>query len=74
MEDVPKFWEILRSFTYPRTDAIVLQTKGIQKLYGKSINPSKMVILPNPISSMLSQFRDSNAKKCRDIMVSGVKR
>lgn len=71
MEDVPRFWELLRSFTYPRTDSLVLQTEGILELYKKKINSSKMVILPNPISTKLSKLRDDQVKKEKIILSVG---
>ena len=63
VEDVPRLWEILRKYTYPKTDTLVLQTKGIKKLYEKKIRPHKITILPNPISAELSKLRANDAKK-----------
>lgn len=63
VEDVPRLWEILRKYTYPKTDALVLQTNGIKKLYEKKIRPHKITILPNPISADLSKLRAFNPKE-----------
>lgn len=63
VEDVPKLWELLRKYTYPKTDTLVLQTKGIKKLYEKKIRPHKITILPNPISADLSNLRTDNTKE-----------
>lgn len=71
VEDVPKLWEILRRFVYPRTDTLVLQTKGIKKLYEKKIKANKITILPNPISARLSQLRNENEKHEKIILSVG---
>ena len=57
VEEVPKLWVILRRFVYPLANSLVLQTKGIKKIYEKKIKPNKIIILPNPISSKLSELR-----------------
>jgi GalNAc-alpha-(1->4)-GalNAc-alpha-(1->3)-diNAcBac-PP-undecaprenol alpha-1,4-N-acetyl-D-galactosaminyltransferase len=69
--DVPKFWVILRKFVYPMADRLVLQTTGVKKIYEKKINTSKIAILPNPISSELSKFRDTSIKKEKIILTVG---
>jgi GalNAc-alpha-(1->4)-GalNAc-alpha-(1->3)-diNAcBac-PP-undecaprenol alpha-1,4-N-acetyl-D-galactosaminyltransferase len=71
VEDVPKLWEILRRFTYPKANTLVLQTKGIKKLYEKKIRPHKITILPNPIASELSKLRHNNAKTEKIILSVG---
>lgn len=63
VEDVQKFWVILRKFVYLLSDRIVLQTQGVKKIYEKKIQPDKLIILPNPIASELSQQRDDNVVK-----------
>lgn len=63
IEDVPRFWRILRRFIYPLADSIVLQTQGIKKIYENKIKINKITILPNPIASELSNQRDYNIKK-----------
>ena len=71
MEDVPKFWVILRRLVYPRADTIVLQTQGIKKIYKGKIRSNKIVVLPNPISAELSQLRGSNIKREKLILSVG---
>ncbi|MBV7268143.1 glycosyltransferase family 4 protein [Winogradskyella luteola] len=71
VEDVPKLWEILRKFVYPKADSLVLQTKGIKKLYEKKIRPNKITILPNPISSDLSKLRNVDTKQEKIILSVG---
>lgn len=63
VEDVPKFWVILRRFIYPLANSVVLQTQGVKKIYEKIIQPNKIIILPNPIASVLSQQRDESVTK-----------
>lgn len=69
--NVPKLWLILRRFVYPMANRLVLQTMGVKKIYEKKIEPNKLVILPNPISSQLSKLRDSNVNKEKIILTVG---
>ncbi len=71
IENVPRFWVILRKFVYPMADKIVLQTRGIKKIYETKIDSRKINILPNPISSKLSQLRDANVEKENLILTVG---
>lgn len=71
VEDVPKLWEILRRYVYPMADTLVLQTKGIKKLYEKKIKAHKIAILPNPISSRLSELRRTDTRQEKIILSVG---
>jgi GalNAc-alpha-(1->4)-GalNAc-alpha-(1->3)-diNAcBac-PP-undecaprenol alpha-1,4-N-acetyl-D-galactosaminyltransferase len=71
MEDVPRFWVLLRNIFYPLADKIVLQTAGVKKIYDKKIKSNKIIILPNPISRELSIRNDNNAKKKKIILTVG---
>lgn len=71
IEYVPKFWLMLRSLIYPKTDKLVLQTEGVKKFYGNRIKPKKVVILPNPISADLLALKDDSIKKENIILTVG---
>tara|TARA_R110000868_G_scaffold90110_1_gene250377 strand:+ start:13134 stop:14237 length:1104 start_codon:yes stop_codon:yes gene_type:complete len=71
IEDVPKFWRILRTLVYPKANYIVLQTNGIKDYYSKKIMPSKIGILPNPISQELSNERNLDSEKKNIILSVG---
>ncbi|WP_040281882.1 glycosyltransferase family 4 protein [Psychroserpens damuponensis] len=71
IEDVPKFWVLLRKFIYPIANKVVLQTKGVKKIYDNKIDAHKIHILPNPISSELTQLRDSSVYKENLILTVG---
>jgi glycosyltransferase involved in cell wall biosynthesis len=71
IEDVPRFWVILRRLIYPLADSVILQTEGVKKIYEKKIKPHKITILPNPISSKLSELRKHSLKKEKIILTVG---
>ena len=71
IEEVPRFWRLLRSIFYPLADKIVLQTEGVKKIYDKKIKSSKLIILPNPIASELSNARDDSSIKEQLIITVG---
>jgi GalNAc-alpha-(1->4)-GalNAc-alpha-(1->3)-diNAcBac-PP-undecaprenol alpha-1,4-N-acetyl-D-galactosaminyltransferase len=71
VENVPKFWVVLRKYFYPMADSVVLQTKGVKKIYEKKIKPHKITILPNPISLELSKLRDDSIEKEKIILTVG---
>ncbi|WP_179319869.1 glycosyltransferase family 4 protein [Winogradskyella helgolandensis] len=55
--DIPKLWIILRKYIYPRANCLIVQTKKVKQVYEGMIKTKEMVVLPNPISSELSQLR-----------------
>lgn len=69
--DLPRFWMLLRNLMYPKADSLVLQTKGVKKLYEKKVEEKKLIILPNPIATELTQLRDSNVRKEKLILTVG---
>ncbi|WP_179345059.1 glycosyltransferase family 4 protein [Winogradskyella ursingii] len=71
VENVPKFWVFLRKHFYHRADRLVLQTQGVKNIYKESVNAEKLLILPNPISSDLSNKRDISVKKDKLILTVG---
>lgn len=71
VEDVPKFWVILRKFVYPMADKLILQTKGVRKIYEKKVKQNKITVLPNPISQELSKLRDDTVPKEKIILTVG---
>lgn len=71
VEEVPKLWVLLRRFVYPLANSLVLQTKGVKKIYEKKIRPHKITILPNPIASELSKLRTNQTKYKKIILTVG---
>lgn len=71
MNGVPKFWALLRTFIYPMANRLVLQTQGVKKIYEKKMKIKKLVVLPNPISSDLSQLRKFDTEKKKVILTVG---
>ena len=55
--DIPKFWMLLRKFIYPKANCLIVQTEKVKQVYESMIKTKEMVVLPNPISSELSQLR-----------------
>lgn len=87
IEEVPKFWIILRNYIYPLADKLILQTEGVKKFYVNKIKSHKISILPNPISTDLSLLRNEDivkekiiltvgrldANKCHDLIINAFK-
>ncbi|MBC2844995.1 glycosyltransferase family 4 protein [Winogradskyella flava] len=68
--DIPKFWVILRKFIYPRADCLIVQTEKVKQVYERMIKTKDMVVLPNPISSELSQLRKAYSTNREKIILS----
>ncbi|SHF79981.1 GalNAc-alpha-(1-_4)-GalNAc-alpha-(1-_3)-diNAcBac-PP-undecaprenol alpha-1,4-N-acetyl-D-galactosaminyltransferase [Arenibacter palladensis] len=58
-----KFWKLLKNFSYPKANYLVVQTNKIKEYYTSSVDEKKLIILPNPISAELSAKRDNEAFK-----------
>ncbi|RAJ16058.1 glycosyltransferase family 4 protein [Arenibacter echinorum] len=58
-----KFWKLLKSFSYPKANFLVVQTREIKEYYASSVDEKKLIILPNPISNELSLKRDNEVFK-----------
>ncbi|WP_179347757.1 glycosyltransferase family 4 protein [Winogradskyella pacifica] len=71
IEKVPILWVILRRLVYPLANNLILQTNGIKKIYEKKIRPHKITILPNPISTDLTELRTNTIKKEKIILSVG---
>ncbi|WP_422104549.1 glycosyltransferase family 4 protein [Winogradskyella sp.] len=71
VEEVPRFWAILRTWVYPMCDALVLQTNGIKNIYKKKLKAHKITILPNPLSTELAEKRDVSVEKEKLILTVG---
>lgn len=71
MNNVPRFWALLRTYVYPMANRLVLQTNGVKKIYLKKIRANKLVVLPNPIASGLSQLRKFDTEKKKIILTVG---
>lgn len=51
------FWRILRDFTYPFTNGLIVQTEFIKRFYKKKIQENKIKIIPNPIDEIMLSAR-----------------
>ncbi|MEP2689890.1 glycosyltransferase family 4 protein [Maribacter dokdonensis] len=49
---LPKFWGIMRKLTYPHANYLIIQTEPIKRYFEKFVKKNKLIILPNPISSV----------------------
>lgn len=71
VEEIPRLWVVLRRLIYPLANNLVLQTEGVKKIYEKKMNPQKITILPNPVSTQLSQLRKQTLKKEKILLTVG---
>lgn len=55
--NTPQFWRLLRRFTYPLADFLIVQTNEIKKFYVGQIKSDKLVLIPNPISPELTSAK-----------------
>lgn len=46
---LPRPWRLLQRWTYPRADALVVQTRGIAEWFTDRIPGTDPVVLPNPV-------------------------
>lgn len=70
-QKISKIWELMRSFTYPRANFVVVQTETIKSFYSGKIKEDRLRILPNPISPELTYQRNANTKKENLILNAG---
>lgn len=56
-QNLSKFWEISRKFTYRYADYLVVQTPIIKNYFINTVDENRLKVLPNPISSQLSSLR-----------------
>ncbi|UOY06092.1 glycosyltransferase family 4 protein [Muricauda sp. SCSIO 64092] len=71
IEEVPKFWRVLRRLLYPKADFVILQTQGVKQYYERLLNPNKIGVLPNPISKELSRLRPEAPSEKKIILTVG---
>lgn len=56
--DKPSFiWKSLIKYSFPKSDYVVVQSKLVKSYYEKIVDTNKIAILPNPMSSQLSQSK-----------------
>lgn len=55
---LPKFWSIMRKLTYPSANCLIVQTEPIKKYFEAFVKTNKLIILPNPISSVHQEFKE----------------
>ena len=68
--DIPKLWVTLRKYIYPKADCLIVQTEKVKQVYERMIKTKEMVVLPNPISSELSQLSEAYTTDRENIILS----
>lgn len=54
-----RFWKILRKFSYPKADRIVVQTQGIRDYFLNTTKKDNYHIIPNPINPDFSRSQQA---------------
>jgi len=68
---LPKFWSIMRRLTYPNANYLIIQTEPIKQYFEAFVQKNKLIILPNPISSVHREFKNRiNLPKKENIVLS----
>lgn len=65
------FWRILRNFWYPFTNGLIVQTELIKGFYQKTIQESKIKIIPNPIDEIMLSVRKDYSERENVILTVG---
>ena len=65
------FWRILRNFWYPFTNGLIVQTEFIKGFYQKTIQESKIKIIPNPIDEIMLSTRKDYSERDNVILTVG---
>lgn len=65
------FWRILRNFWYPSANGLVVQTELIKGFYQKTIQESKIKIIPNPIDEIMLFARKDYSERENVILTVG---
>lgn len=65
------FWRILRNFWYPFTDGLIVQTELIKGFYLKTIQESKIKIIPNPIDEIMFSARKDYSERENVVLTVG---
>ncbi|MBU2928370.1 glycosyltransferase family 4 protein [Winogradskyella psychrotolerans] len=68
--DIPRFWVILRKFIYPKANCLIVQTEKVKQVYNQMLKSKEIVVLPNPISTELSQLRRAYSTNRENIILS----
>jgi glycosyltransferase involved in cell wall biosynthesis len=55
---IGRFWSLMRRFTYPRADCLVVQTEGVRRWAGAFVAASRMVKIPNAVEAPESPADD----------------
>jgi GalNAc-alpha-(1->4)-GalNAc-alpha-(1->3)-diNAcBac-PP-undecaprenol alpha-1,4-N-acetyl-D-galactosaminyltransferase len=68
--NLPKIWSILRRFTYPKANILIVQTEPIKNFFKSFVHEEKLRILPNPISSIHEKARKNTNVTKENIVLS----
>jgi len=68
---ISSFWVKVRKLVYPKTDALVIQTKDIKDYFTKRIKAEKVQIINNPLAEELAEQRNLNTTKNNHIICVG---
>lgn len=71
--DVGRFWSLLRRLTYPRADALVIQSETSRAWAGGVVPARRIHVIPNPVGDQFSG-RGEHIKSVRRPIVLGVGR
>ena len=62
-EQIKLIWKILRTLTYPLADELVVQTSLIKRYFEKTINSTKISVIPNPLPFEFKAFQSNLVKE-----------
>ncbi|MBU2938615.1 glycosyltransferase family 4 protein [Lacinutrix sp. C3R15] len=68
---ISSFWVKARKLIYPKTNALVIQTKEIKNYFTKYIQAEKVKIINNPLAEELVIQRDTHTSKSNHIICVG---
>ena len=68
---ISNFWVKVRKFVYPKTDALVIQTKDIKTYFNTLIKAEKVKIINNPLAEELVEQRNLQTTKKNHIICVG---
>ena len=66
---ISMFWKLLRRFSYPKADKLVVQTKPIAEYFNSYVKRKRITILPNPISSHFKVDRETLQVERKNIVL-----
>lgn len=68
LSKAPLFWKLLRKFTYPKANYLVVQTQVIMSYYSDLVKAENLILLSNPISPNLTATKNQRLDKKKIIL------